>query len=253
MYKYCCSSSASKRHEYYKCFLHEYTQMKKLQNLMNGISPSYDELFPTYHEYGTDNNFEPYIIMDFIPGVTLESWLRRAVPSTHYRNPHRILSDHDILYLFSQINDAQYWLNKVNMLQLDLNPGNIILSEPLNNNFKIKLIDFTDAYYNDTVIQADRLNRSYKLIDDARPDRRLKGHPELQLREAGILLFTRLFYSGDVLYKTNHQDSLRFFKPYASLLNSRLSPETIVLNSSSEDNLLFYWNQWFEELKRLCS
>lgn len=253
MYKYCCSSSASKREEYYKCFLHEYTQMKKLQELMNGISPSYDELFPTYHEYGMYNNFEPYIIMDFIPGVTLESWLRRKVPNTHYRNPHRTLTDNEILNLFSQINDAQCWLNKVNMLQLDLNPSNIILSEPSNNNFKIKLIDFTDAYYNDAVIQADRSPRSYKLIDDARPDRRLKGYPDLQLREAGILLFTRLFYNGDELYKIQHRDNLPFFKPYASLLNSRLSTETIVSNSTSTDNLLFYWNQWFDELKSMCT
>lgn len=250
MYKSCYNPEY--KQTYASCFKQEFDHMRHLKEIMR--DEEYTHLFPNYYEYGFHDD-RPYILMDYIEGQTLETCLSRYPAHISEKTKcHQYITNQKILYLFKQLNTAEYWLQKAGLLQLDLNPGNIIITD---NNFHIKLIDFTDAFYLSDQIREQRLSlehpRTYKLIEDARPNPDFQGFPSLQLREAAILLFTRLFYNGDSNYNYYHSDNDIFFDQYSTLLNSRRHPETINLLDVPNDDHLFYWNQWIEQLCRLLS
>ncbi|HAB93284.1 MAG TPA: hypothetical protein DCF49_00730 [Lachnospiraceae bacterium] len=198
----------------------------------------YRLLFPVYRTCGFDRLGNPCIKMDHISGITLEQKLR----SMAHRSPHRYLTDSQILYLFEQLSAAQEMLSTVGLLQLDLNPENIIV---VSDRYDIRLIDLTDA-----CSLSDR-SLPYNLIDyHASVDL----PPSMQLREAGALLFTRLFYSGNDRYQEAYSQSsfLKRYHHYWSLLKCLDAPES---RQGPEDpgDCLRYWNLWLRQLRLLLS
>ena len=241
LYKYCYKPSLYK--EYEICFRYEFLHMHRLETYMqtHARPGTYNHFFPSYYETGTNRNGQPYLVMDYIPGDTLENVLR----STRVASPHPHFTCEQILYLFQQLDQAQFWLRQAGLLQLDLSPGNIIVC---NQNLDIRLIDFTDAYYISPKIRRVRalLERRHHIINGF-ADRSLP--PAQQLEEAGALLFTQLFYCGQ-------EDYLRtgpfvpFFDQYSSLLNCLHVRRS---STDPEDASLTYWTRWITELTHVLS
>lgn len=236
LYKYCCTPA--RYEEYSTCFQYEFNKMRKLETL---LAQDYTRLFPSYYTLGHFPDGAPYLEMDYIDGITLEDFLYQA-PRANEFLPTQILSNHQIRHLFSQLDQAQHSLSRVGLLQMDLSPRNIIIC---NDSMDIRLIDFTDVYFEDPEIcrERSRFNHSYHLID---------GHanPELpparQLQEAGVLLFTRLFYKGQEGY-VNYRSRDSFFTKhgYSSLLDCLFQSES---TSESGKNSCYYWDCWITRL-----
>lgn len=222
------------RQDSFRSYRNEFTAMRALYSK---DPDSYIHLFPVYHACGRDRAGNPYIMMDHINGITLEKKLQ----GMGHRNPHRYLSNNQILHIFDQISAAQRMLRSVDILQLDLNPENIIV---VNDRYDIRLIDLTEAC---------------SLTDSSRPYNLIDYHasvdipPSMQLRQAGALLFTRLFYSGNEQYQAGYNRSsfLNRFHDYWSLLQCldvqdyRQMPE--------EADCLYYWDIWLDQLQLLLS
>lgn len=239
-YKYCINNRKQK--EYYTYFRYEYSHMKQLEGLMAeaGHEDIYRALFPVYHGYGYSPSGHAFVVMDYIPGDTLEQRLHRSdVPV----DPRRIR------HLFDQLHLAQTLLCQAGMLQMDLSTENIIV---VNDRYDIRLIDFTDAFFTSLHIRGTR-QRSHKLID-FHVSRELS--PERQLAVAGACLFTRLFYRGEPCYSHEFRlDPLpASLQPYRSLLDCLAQRKPVLETSGSNDlphDWLREWNRWYAELCRL--
>lgn len=232
--------------KYYEKFKNEYEHMKNLERTMIhlGTHREYLNYFPKYIQYDgfTSAAPYPYIIMEFVEGDTLDHRLRNY---SHIINPHDHLTPRQIRHLMDQIYHAQELLFSIGMLQLDLNPKNIIIQ---NSCYDLKLIDFTDAYY----ISED-ITES-KALSPRRIDLRLAADLpiERQLQFSIADLFTRLFYSGSDRYaqfRRRHGERPPFFNKYGSLLDC-LEQREPLLTSELPHDLLHYWNLWYSEFHR---
>ena len=223
------------RQDSFKSYWEEYTAMRALYSK---DPAGYILLFPIYHACGRDRAGNPYLKMDHIEGITLEKKLQ----SMAHRNPHRYLSNNQILHIFNQISAAQRMLRTVDILQLDLNPENIIV---VNDDYDIRLIDLTEARC---------------LTDSSRPYNLIDYHasvdipPSLQLRQAGALLFTRLFYSGNEQYQTDYSriSFLNRFHDYWSLLQCLDDRDDRQMPREGSD-CLYYWDIWLNLLRLILS
>ena len=223
------------RQDSFRSYRNEFTAMR---TLYSKDPDSYIRLFPVYHACGRDRAGNPYIMMDHINGITLEKKLQ----GMGHRNPHRYLSNNQILHIFDQISAAQRMLRSVNILQLDLNPENIIV---VNDDYDLRLIDLTEA-------------RS--LTDSSKPYNLIDYHasfdipPSMQLCQAGALLFTRLFYCGNEYYQTEYSRSsfLNRFHSYWSLLHC-LDIKDDLQKPGERSDCLYYWDNWLNQLRLLLS
>lgn len=209
-------------------FKKEFNSMKRLENLI-GIN-NYSRFFPIYDSCGNDK-FKPYICMEKVEGRTLYSILNSKRDC--FRKPEQLLTHQQILHIYEQLNTAFSLLQKVGIIYLDLNPKNILV---INNNYDIKLIDFTNCYYLDAsegYYQQINLNLDPKLPIGS------------QLRNAGALLFTNLFFCDSKQY--NLTESRNFFQQYGNLLNCIFNPDLIPINHDSEP--LDDWDIWYQLLK----
>ena len=209
-------------------FQKEFNSMKLLEKLI-GIN-DYCRFFPIYHSYG-NNNFTPYICMEKIEGRTLDSILNSKRDC--FRKPEQLLTHQQILRIYEQLNTAFSLLQKVGIIYLDLHPENILVT---NNNYDIKLIDFTNCYY------LDESEGYYQQMN-------LNLDPTLpigsQLRNAGALLFTKLFFCDSTQY--NLLESRNFFQQYGNLLNCIFNPDLIHINHNSQP--LDDWDLWYQLLR----
>lgn len=208
--------------EYLEKFQREFTHMDKLYK----IDPEhYCKLFPRYY-CCNDNSNSPSITMDRIKGITLEKKLKTG----------RMLSNPEIYHLFDQIDQAQRMLIKVNMLQLDLNPGNIII---VNNQFDLRLIDLTEACYLDD----PNYNQCRRINVSASVDIPIS----LQLRQAGALLLKSLLKKTgqSTTISRCHDDNLN---KYPELLQC-LKSYNRHYDAEYDDEPLYYWDAWMRILK----
>lgn len=240
LYKFCKTNS----YEYRKAFFYEY----KLMHSLNG-----NKFFPKYYGYSINKDKPPFIVMEYIKGVTLESILERA--QNNYKNSPQIIFPLEILsHICQQIYEAIYILAKKGVLYFDLNPKNIIIT---NKNFDIKLIDFTHIY----IINK---NTPWKKID-----RRMNPNLpySLALLNAVQLFFTRLFYFGNIDYNNcfhteneKSEETLKFFRyNFGILLDFTLCKEqeeikTIIeeardLEKSNDFDYLKYLTEWNNRLQ----
>ena len=164
--------------------------------------------------------------MDRIKGITLEKKLKTG----------RMLSNPEIYHLFDQIDQAQRMLIKVNMLQLDLNPGNIII---VNNQFDLRLIDLTEACYLDD----PNYNQCRRINVSASVDIPIS----LQLRQAGALLLKSLLKKTgqSTTISRCHDDNLN---KYPELLQC-LKSYNRHYDAEYDDEPLYYWDAWMRILK----
>lgn len=255
-YKYCCNPA--RYEEYAFCFQQEFLAMSDLEKQMrhSGFDHVYERLFPFYHETGLSKTGIPYLITDYIPGCTLEDILSSA----RVTSPQQILTSQQILQLFQQLDEAQSWLHKAGLIQMDLSPRNIIVCNHIQpelfsyDTLDIRLIDFTDAYYLSSEIRRkrDRWNRRHHLINGL-ADRSLP--PDFQLQQTAALLFTYLFYKGQKDYE-QHRPCEPFFDRYGSLLNClrvRTAPsffQNTLDGFQDSDAFLSCWSDWLDELFR---
>ncbi len=244
--KYC--NNPNLYQEYWYSFQIEYLSMKQLEKQMAncGKSDLYHKLFPHYESYGCTDDGQPYICMDYIKGCTLEEKL--CTKNNSCKGPKQLLSKAQICHLYEQLNTAIYWLHQVGILYLDLSPQNILI---LNNDYDIKLIDFTDCYH------FNKYSRRYRQID-VRLDSALP--PCIQLKNAGALLFTRLFFSGNKHYCDyfsfgQTEDAIKnrqfFTKEYGKLLNCLFFPNSEPAYSKNEfldEFSLVQWEEWYHLL-----
>lgn len=209
-------------------------ECKSMQALYNKDPIHYLRYFAKYHEHRTDSFKRPYIKMDYVCGKTLENIL---CENRHLGN-HNHLTDRQTLHLFEQLDEAQHMLRGIGIMHLDLNPANIIV---LNDDFDIKLVDLTGAcHFNGP-------KRGYSLIDYHAD---VGIAPALQLRQAGALLFTRLFYSGNRAYL--EYDWQSFLKTHGRY---RLLLQCLKKGCTAEDteDPMFYWSLWIAQLKSTLS
>lgn len=82
-----------------------------------------------FYQYGEWGKV-PYIVMEFLPGTTLEQYLRE----------HETIAWKEVLEICEPICGALQYLHDQNVIHRDLKPANIILAD--NNPGKPKLIDF---------------------------------------------------------------------------------------------------------------
>ena len=256
-YKYCCNPA--RYEEYAFCFQQEFLAMSGLEEQMlhSESAHVYKHLFPSYYDAGLNNKTgSPYLITDYIPGCTLEDILSSA----RVTSPQQILTSQQILQLFQQLDEAQSWLHKAGLIQMDLSPRNIIVCNHIQpelfsyDALDITLIDFTDAYYFSSEIRRKRAqwNRRHHLINGL-ADRSLP--PEFQLQQTAALLFTYLFYKGQKDYE-QHRPCEPFFDRYGSLLNClrvRTAPSFFPNEpdaSGNSDVSLSHWSDWLSELFR---
>lgn len=236
-YKYC--ENPDEYIAYSTSFQIEFEHMNRLRILMeqNGNGGLYSRLFPRYYSTGITSTGQPYIEMEYLTGSTLENILSSR-PQTN--TPQRLLSHQQILHIYEQLHDAIDCLYQVGIIQLDLSPQNIFV---LNENFDIKLIDFTNCYY------TCYPNRAYKALDNRINPNTPVG---IQLRDAGALLFTRLFFSGKELYHVHfsRENSGFFNRGYYQLLNCLFCPDALTY-ANADINDLFYWKDWYNELTRI--
>ena len=81
---------------------------------------------------GSKDGKEPYLLMEFVDGVSLEEILRHD----------RVLTTEYVLAIFSQIIDALEHAHSKGIVHRDLKPSNIIIKENRNGNHEVKLVDF---------------------------------------------------------------------------------------------------------------
>ena len=233
VYKRCTAPEL--RQDSFRYYQEEYSAMRALYSK---DPAGYILLCPIYHACGRDRAGNPYLKMDHIEGITLEKKLQ----SMAHRNPHRYLSNNQILHIFNQISAAQRMLRTVDILQLDLNPENIIV---VNDDYDIRLIDLTEARC---------------LTDSSRPYNLIDYHasfdipPSMQLCQAGALLFTRLFYCGNEQYQADYSRSsfLNRFHNYWSLLHC-LDVKDDLHKPEEGSDCLYYWDNWLNQLRFLLS
>lgn len=231
---------------YSKLFQTEFNHMNNLRTLMekSGTEEIYSRYFPYYYSTDTDCSGQPYICMERIAGNTLEEILTNK---NCYEIPQRLLSHQQILHIYEQLHEAIYWLYQGGMLQLDLSPQNILV---LNNNYDIKLIDFTSCYF------FKKPTGIHKQIDYRfRP----QVSASIQLRDSCALLFTRLFFNGNEYYQkyfaSQNIYKVRinrnyFEKQYPQLLNCLFYPESTEY-TMSDTVTLSYFECWYETLRKL--
>ena len=232
--KECNKSCPDAYSEYRDLFQNEFSYMKNLENTLAQTNHSalYSKYFPKYYKCDCFPSGVPYILMEYINGFTLEHLLSRNAPLMN--DPCYHMTPSQLFHLMDQINEIQRILYTSGMLQLDLNPQNIIVQ---NQDYDIKMIDFTDVYYTSEIIRTRR-KRSHKLIDNRIRD--LSVERQLQITAAD--LFTRLFYSGKDNYSRFNPDKLpSFFIKYKELIDCLEQKDLIFHPTSCGDNL-FYWN-----------
>lgn len=227
-YKYCKNPSV--KASYFSEFENELAHMQNLYQMMRNLGQEsvYQKLFPRYSCTGySKKSGYAYIAMEYVEGQSLEAYLNTRSSTVP---PRLLLSEKHLLHLFKQLYDANQWLLKAGMLHIDLHPQNIII---LNEDFDIKLIDFTDCYF------FHHVKADYHTIDRQVDKDQPIG---LQLQMACFSLFTRLFFSGEPDYSHNY--SYEFFAHnYASLL-----PASRQLQAETP---LDYFYQWYEALQKL--
>lgn len=241
IYKYCDSRYVQDQTlcEAYQKFQREYTYMKDLENRMeqeNNLE-EYRKYFPLYIRCGYSRSGSPYILMEYVEGTTLEEMLAQFPRAD---SPQDQLTRLQTRHLMDQLRRIQELLYTAGMLQLDLNPRNIIITS---RDYDLKMIDFTDACYL-------REGTSYKRIDD-RIDPNLPLARQLQATIAD--LFTRLFYSGSDCYahfRSAPRVRPRFFDRYGTLLDCLEQRDFLLLETPRNVNDLHYLDLWYEEFHR---
>lgn len=215
IFKIC--NNTQKIEEYRNIFDLELKKMNELEELMG---ESYHKLFPRYiGRYETADGL-PYLSIEYIKGVNLESWLNEKVQN----NPRNfLLNKKKIIHLFNQIFEAEKALERVGLLQYDLNPNNIIITNI--SNFEIKLIDFTDCYYIPNHPANCKINRPREpKIMEALHLSKNDIHKPSFLTETCYLLLTRLCYSGNFDYTSNYnlndQDTRLLFSQFTPSCNT---------------------------------
>lgn len=221
----------------------EFEHMIQLQDQLG--DEVYSRFFPYYDYFTPSNEFgQPCLSMQRLEGETLEEKLCRM---TKYNEPHKLLTSTHIRCIYEQLYEAIAILYDIGMIPLDLSPQNIFVLNNPKNEFKIKLIDFTECYY------INYPNQNYKTIDTRVDTNNPIG---IQLRDTCALLFTRLFFSGNEHYNNHfslflHRNNARicenfFSNNYPSLLNCLFSTVEYAENICKDD--LTCWKIWYNAL-----
>ncbi len=84
------------------------------------------------HEFGVDENKQPYLIMDYLEGSSLLAIIERDGPI----KPSRAA------VLFLQIADALQHAHEKGVIHRDLKPTNALLVKDENGHEQVKLVDF---------------------------------------------------------------------------------------------------------------
>ncbi len=217
--------------EFSNRFACEYEHMTQLEQTLG--TEAYRRLFPRYVSYETEAH--PSITFEHIEGETLEHTLiHQAKFGT---SPFQHLTRQQMWHVMKQIDEAQHALLSVGMLQMDLNPSNIIIR---NKEFDISLIDFTHACY----MEDPKFHSNYRCIDQRIS--RIHWSLDVQLQRTAADLFSRLFYKGNTCFKYPTLEICRnsqALRQYISLICFSL-PENPTQNITTE-NVLSYWEQWY--------
>lgn len=91
------------------------------------------------HEFGIDENRQPYLIMDYLDGNSLSEDLNENGPM----KPSRAAG------IFLQISDALQHAHEKGVIHRDLKPSNAILTRDGNGHEQVKLVDFGIAKLNE--------------------------------------------------------------------------------------------------------
>jgi serine/threonine protein kinase len=86
----------------------------------------------TLYDFGMSAQGQPFLVMDYLEGVSLKDELKRNGPLSFERADR----------IFSQINDALASAHALDVVHRDLKPENILLSSQNQNNDWITLVDF---------------------------------------------------------------------------------------------------------------
>lgn len=84
------------------------------------------------HDYGVSENSEPYLVMDYIDGVTLSSALKSGGEFSLAR----------AISIFSQICEGLAYAHSQGILHRDLKPSNIMLGKDFQGNDAVTIVDF---------------------------------------------------------------------------------------------------------------
>lgn len=256
--KYCINSEKNEQYKYlFRC---ESEHLNALCQLMKSQSQEelYNRLFPCQVQNGLhaapDRN--AFIRMQYIHGINLEEYLQKQYRPD--RPEPRILIPPDKLsHLFEQLYVAFTWLNRAGILAFDLSPWNIIITNEAT--FDIRLVDFTHSCYMDT---------SGHIPDG--PRKRMDNciWPNLPVPllvwNHYVLLFTRMFFSGNEQYNRGFQSSkssvqnffIENFQNTADLVlsfdqamvNRYIAQAKELMSSGACDNLTYLTN-WHHQLQ----
>ncbi len=86
----------------------------------------------TIHSFGTYNDSQPYLVMDYLEGVTLSQYIEE----------HGFVPVNQALLIFKQIAKALAFAHSKNIIHRDLKPSNIMLVKDYDDNITVKILDF---------------------------------------------------------------------------------------------------------------
>lgn len=83
-------------------------------------------------DFGLTENGHPFMVMDYVHGVTLKDLLSRR----------QKLPVEEMLSIFSQVTEAMHYAHSLGILHRDLTTGNLMLTQCETACFQVKIIDF---------------------------------------------------------------------------------------------------------------
>src|SRR5690606_7419837 len=115
----------------------------------------------TVYDSGVTENGQPYIIMDYLDGMSLEEFMEDEPPETL-----------ELITIFSQVCEALDAAHRKNLVHRDLKPSNIMLVANEEGDPEVKLVDFGIAKF-------------------------MKDDPDMRLTQAGEVFGTPPFMSPE--------------------------------------------------------
>lgn len=172
----------------YPKFEREFLSMKKLEHRLSAAA----YCFPHYYNYGrTPNDGNPFLIMEYLPGMTLADYLT-SKRNAGLSEPRFLLEKQELYNIYHQIYDALRLTAQNHILSFDVSADNVIVDFK-NGQPQIKLIDFSSYY--------DTLEHGKIQICNA-SSRHISSTlgPSIALLQMMMLLFIRLQFSDPDAY-----------------------------------------------------
>ena len=137
----------------------------------------------TLHDFGFDDQHRPYMVMEYVEGQPLSSWIEATDPSIH----HLMHVAHQILAALSEAHDRD-------IIHRDLKPANVLVTRAGHDDNFVKLLDFGLARFVDQK-RTQQLTRHdevfgtphYMSPEQARGDSAIG--PRSDVYSMGVLLF----------------------------------------------------------------